>query len=110
MRRVGVRPIAIDAQLGAWAANINTGVDRQKTRNIARDPRVAVTVTDPDDASRYYGVRGHVVETTTDGAADSIDQISHKYLGRPYPNFRGVPETRLVLTIAVDSIAHRPRD
>ena len=40
---------------------INTGVDRQKSRNIARDPRVAVTVADPDDASRYYGVRGRVV-------------------------------------------------
>ncbi len=89
---------------------INTGVDRQKSRNIARDPRVAVTVADPDDASRYYGVRGRVVGTTTEGAADSIDEISLKYLGRPYPNFRGGPETRFLLTIAVDSIAHRPRD
>jgi hypothetical protein len=89
---------------------INTVVDHQKARNIARDPRVAVTITDPDDTSRYYGVRGHVVATTTDGAAESIDQIAHKYLGRPYPNFRGVPETRLLLTIAVDSIAHTPRD
>jgi hypothetical protein len=25
---------------------------------------------------------------------------------RAYPNFRGVPETRLLMTIAVDSIAH----
>ena len=37
---------------------INTGVDRRKARNIAQDPRVAVTITDPDDTARYYGVRG----------------------------------------------------
>jgi PPOX class probable F420-dependent enzyme len=89
---------------------INTGVDRRKARNIAHDPRVAVTIADPDDTARYYGVRGHVVATTTDGATESIDEISHKYLGRPYPNFRGGPDPRLIMTIAVDSIAHVPRD
>ena len=38
------------------------------------------------------------------------DEISHKYLGRPYPNFRGGPDPRVIVTIAVDSIAHAPRD
>jgi len=89
---------------------INTGVDRRKARNIAQDPRVAVTITDPDDTARYYGVRGRVVATSTEGAAASIDEISQKYLGRPYPNFRGGPDPRLILTIAVDSIAHAPRE
>ena len=89
---------------------INTGVDRRKARNIAHDPRVAVTITDPDDTARYYGVRGHVVATTTEGASESIDAISHKYLGRPYPGFRERPGSRLIMTIAVDSIAHVPRD
>lgn len=80
----------------------------QKARNVARDPRVAVNVADPDDPARYYGVRGRVVETTTEGAAENIEAISQKYLGRPYPNFSGRPETRLILRIAVDSIAHQP--
>ena len=31
--------------------------------------------------------------------AESIDEISHKYLGRPYPNFSGGPETRVIVTI-----------
>jgi len=76
----------------------------QKARNVARDPRVAVNIVDPDNTSRYYGVRGRVIATTTDGAADSIDEISHKYLGRPYPNFRDVAETRLLMTIIADSV------
>jgi len=69
-----------------------------------------VTISDPDDTARYDEVRGHVVATTTEGASESIDEISRKYLGRPYPNFRGGPDPRLIFTIAVDSIAHAPRE
>ena len=76
----------------------------QKAKNIARDPRVAVNVTDPADPSRYYAVRGRATNVTAEGGRDSIDEISHKYLGIPYPNFRGVPETRLVVTIEADAI------
>ena len=88
---------------------INVVEGMQKARNVARDPRVAVNVADPENPSRYYGVRGHVVSASTEGAADSIDEISQKYLGRPYPNFGGGPSPRLLLTIAVDSVAHEPR-
>ena len=76
----------------------------QKARNIARDPRVAVNIVDPDDTSRHYAVRGRVIADTTEGGAESIDEISQKYLGMPYPNFRGVPETRRVVTIEADSV------
>ena len=76
----------------------------QKMRNIARDARVAVNVADPQDTSRYYAVRGRVIATTTEGGADSIEEISHKYLGVPYPNFSGKPETRVLVTIEADSI------
>ena len=76
----------------------------QKARNIARDARVAVNVVDPDEVFRYYAVRGRVVDVTTEGGAESIDEISQKYLGTPYPNFTGQPETRLVVTIEADTI------
>ena len=45
-----------------------------------------------------------VIATTTEGAAESIDEISHKYVGLPYQNYRGVPETRLLMTIEADSV------
>jgi PPOX class probable F420-dependent enzyme len=77
----------------------------QKARNVARDPRVAVNVADPDDVRRFYAVRGRVVATTTEGGRESIDEISHKYLGIPYPNFSGNPdETRLIVTIEADKV------
>ena len=83
---------------------INTPDWTQKTKNVARDARVAVNVVDPDDTRRYFAVRGRVISTTTEGGAESIDEISQKYLGIPYPNFSGRAETRTLLTIAADSV------
>jgi PPOX class probable F420-dependent enzyme len=81
----------------------------QKARNIARDPRVAVNVVDPDNLGRFYAVRGRVVKTTTEGGRESIDEISHKYLGIPYPNFNGNPdETRLLVTIEAERVTPPP--
>lgn len=88
---------------------INIVDGMQKSRNLARDGRVALNVVDPQNPARYYAVRGRVVQTTTDGAKQSIDDISHKYLGIPYPYFSGNPdETRLLVTIEADKIAPPP--
>jgi PPOX class probable F420-dependent enzyme len=77
----------------------------QKARNLARDGRVAVNVVDPENVNRYYAVRGRVVKTTTEGGRDSINEISQKYLGIPYPNFSGNPnETRVLITIEADRV------
>ncbi|BBX06718.1 PPOX class F420-dependent oxidoreductase [Mycolicibacterium aichiense] len=90
---------------------INIVEGMQKARNLARDPRVAVNVVDPDDVNRYYAVRGRVLSTTTEGGRQSIDEISQKYLGIPYPNFSGNPdETRVIVTIAAESITTPARD
>jgi PPOX class probable F420-dependent enzyme len=83
---------------------INTPDRTQKARNVARDPRVALNIVDPVNTRRYYALRGRVVSITDEGGAESIDELSHKYLGTPYPNFSGREETRLVITIAVDSV------
>jgi len=89
---------------------INIVEGHQKARNLARDSRVAVNIVDPDNVFRYYAVRGRVVDMTTEGGSESIDEISQKYLGISYPNFTGQPETRLVITIAADSVTPPARD
>jgi PPOX class probable F420-dependent enzyme len=83
---------------------INIVDGMQKARNLARDPRVAINVVDPDDVFRFYAIRGRVVSMTTEGGAESIEEISQKYLGMPYPNFTGQPETRVLVTIEADSV------
>ena len=54
---------------------INTPDWTQKTKNVARDDRVAVNVVDPDETRCYFAVRGRVISTTTEGGAESIDEI-----------------------------------
>ena len=83
---------------------INIVEGHQKAKNLARDSRVAVNIVDPDNVFRYYAVRGRVVDMTTEGGSESIDEMSQKYLGIPYPNFTGQPETRVLVTIQADSI------
>ena len=83
---------------------VNTPDHSQKARNIARDPHVALNIVDPDNTARYFAVRGRVIATTTEGGAQSIDEISRKYLGRPYPKYSGRPETRMIMTIEADSV------
>ncbi len=83
---------------------INTVKGYQKARNIERDPRVAVSVADPDNPSRYHSIRGRVISATTDGAAEHIEALAQRYLGRPYPWYGGRDQARLLLTIAADSL------
>ena len=64
---------------------INTAVGRQKDRNLARDGRVALSLTDPDNPYRYIEVRGRVAERSTTGAEAHINHLSQKYLGTKYP-------------------------
>ena len=83
---------------------VNTVVGYQKLRNVERDPRVAVAVSDPARPVRYVTVRGRVVSSTTEGAADHIEALAHKYLGAPYPWYGGRDQTRITLAIAVDKV------
>jgi PPOX class probable F420-dependent enzyme len=86
---------------------INSVQGYVKLRNIERDPRVAVAISDSNDPSRYFQVRGRVVATTTDGAADHIEMLAQKYLGTPYPWFGGRDQVRVMIAIAPEAISGR---
>jgi PPOX class probable F420-dependent enzyme len=77
----------------------NTAADRQKDLNLQRDGRVALSMTDPDNAYRYLEVRGRVVERTTTGADAHIDAMAKKYLGKDKYPWRSASEVRVVYKI-----------
>jgi PPOX class probable F420-dependent enzyme len=83
---------------------INSVQTHVKTRNIERDPRVALTVSDPADPTRYFQVRGRVLEVTTDGAAEHIDALAKKYLGKPYPWYGGRDQVRVIFVIEPERV------
>ena len=89
-------------QHGIVAVIINTVEGFQKLRNVQRDPRVAVALSDPNNLIRYITVRGRVVATTTDGGTEHIESRAQKYLGGPYPWYGGRDQVRTIVTIAVE--------
>jgi len=87
---------------------INTVRGFRKLKNVERDPRVAVSVLDPEDPSSYYSVNGTVIDIDERGGREGIERLSHKYTGGPYRNYGGRPQVRVVLTIRVDRVVHQP--
>ena len=83
---------------------VNIVQGSQKDRNVTRDPRVAVNVSDPGQPSRYFEVRGRVTSITTEGGADHIEALAQRYLGGPYPWYGGRDQTRLILAIAPEKV------
>jgi PPOX class probable F420-dependent enzyme len=64
----------------------STTVDRQKYKNLTRDPRVTFVVQPADSPYTYAEVRG-TAEMSTEGARELIDELSVKYTGRAYAQF-----------------------
>jgi PPOX class probable F420-dependent enzyme len=59
---------------------VNSAQGRQKDRNMRRDPRVSLSVMDPDNSYRYIEVRGEVVEIEEDSNLAHINKLAKKYM------------------------------
>lgn len=79
---------------------VNTAVGRQKFENVDREPRVSISIQDPDDPYRYLEIRGRVVETTEEGAEEHIDELAGRYLGKDRYPWREKGERRVLVKIA----------
>ena len=83
----------------------NTAQGRVKARHVENDPRVAVSVVDPDDQYNVVAVRGTVIDITTDGADEHIDALAKKYLGVDSYPMRQEGEVRVKVRVRTDRIA-----
>jgi PPOX class probable F420-dependent enzyme len=83
---------------------VNTEPERQRARNVARDPRVTILIHSADNAWDWAEVRGHVIEVVTgDRPRAHIDELSNKYTGADYARPIG-PGGRIILRIAPDKV------
>jgi PPOX class probable F420-dependent enzyme len=78
-----------------------------KGKDMLRDPRVALSVTDLENPYRMAAIQGRVVEVRPDEDCQYMDQLSYKYTGKPFPS-RG--PGRVCFVIAVEKAAQRTLD
>jgi PPOX class probable F420-dependent enzyme len=60
---------------------INTAVGRLKDRNMRRDPRVAISIVDPNEPERALNIRGRVVEISEDANLKHMHGLTRRYRG-----------------------------
>jgi len=83
---------------------VNTARGRVKAKNLAREPRVALAIADPENPYRYLGIQGRVVEMTEQGGDAHIDKMAKKYLGKDSYPARKAGEVRIVVKIEPDKV------
>ncbi|HUP27324.1 MAG TPA: PPOX class F420-dependent oxidoreductase [Chloroflexia bacterium] len=72
---------------------------RQKYNNVQREPRVALSIVDPENPYRYLEIRGKVVGIEEDPEREFINAMAKKYLGQDeYPWHRPGDE-RVVIVV-----------
>ena len=84
---------------------VNSAEGRLKDKNIRRDPRVAISVVDPDNPYRSLMIRGRVVKISNDGADAHIDSLAKKYMGVDEYPYRTPTETRVIYYIEPQRVA-----
>ncbi|ARJ03930.1 PPOX class F420-dependent enzyme [Cnuibacter physcomitrellae] len=85
-----------------WVGTTDDGLElfmaagSRKDRNLAGDPRIAFSVTNPDNALDMAFVRGKAVERLAGEAAyEIVDRLARKYTGADYDLREGMVAYRV---------------
>ncbi|MGI5130072.1 PPOX class F420-dependent oxidoreductase [Pseudonocardia sp. CA-107938] len=77
--------------------------DRRKVRNLRKDPRISVSITDATNPYRHTQLRGTVtIEPDPDKTLGTL--LSHKYLGQDPPP-EGPEFERVIVRLHVEKVA-----
>jgi PPOX class probable F420-dependent enzyme len=87
----------------------NTAHGRVKPRNLTHDPRVCLSLSDPEHPYSNVSIQGRVVETVEgDQALADIDSLATKYMGvETYP-FLQPGEQRITYFVEPRRVWYRP--
>lgn len=79
---------------------------RQKYKNVQRDPRIAVSIIDPDNPYRYLELRGELVQVEEDPDNAFIDKMAKKYIGADEYPYHQPGDERIVLYVEPGHATH----
>jgi PPOX class probable F420-dependent enzyme len=96
-----VTPVWVDYD--GTHVRFNTARGRLKVKNLDRNPKVALSIQDPDNPYRYVQVRGRIAESTEQGADAHIDALAKKYIGKAYP-YRQPGEVRVMYKVLPERV------
>jgi len=95
----------IDYDVDTGHVLVNTAKGRRKERNVRENPKVGVSIPDPEDPYRYVSVRGEVDAVTQDGAVEQINRLTRRYFGEEeYPHLGEERGPRVQIRIRPDRI------
>ncbi|MFC7155615.1 PPOX class F420-dependent oxidoreductase [Halomarina halobia] len=101
-----VTPVWVDYDADAEELLVNTARGRLKERNVSRDPKVGVSLVDPDDPYRFVSVRGRVTDLQEERADEHINELAKRYMGvDEYPNRDAESGARVIVRISTDHVA-----
>jgi PPOX class probable F420-dependent enzyme len=97
-----VTPVWVD--FDGTHVRFNTARGRVKDRNLTSNPKIALTVQDPDNPYRYVQIRGRVTEMTEQGADAHIDALARKYIGQDRYPWRRPGEVRVMVKVVPERV------
>jgi PPOX class probable F420-dependent enzyme len=65
---------------------VNMDEGRKRLEYLRNEPRVSVTVYDPNDPVTHVSMQGRVVELVDDPELADIDRLARRYVGKRYHN------------------------
>ena len=87
---------------------INTAEGRLKHKNIQKDPRVAVSVTDNDNPLNMTTIKGKVIQIIPDYDYAHANELTKQYLGISEYPYKKENEKRIIFKIKPEKIFVMP--
>ena len=85
----------------------NSVLRRIKHKNVSRDPRLAISISDQNNPYNMVSIRGRVIEKISEGADEHTDRLAKKYLGMDKYPYRSPNEKRVILKIKPEKVFHQ---
>lgn len=86
-------------RVGRGEREVQPDQTRQKYRNVQKDPRIALSIVDPENPFHYLEIRGNVAGIEEDPDLDFINSMAKKYIGQDKYPWHRPGEERIVIIV-----------